>query len=226
MITAIIPARGQSKGIPRKNLAHICGKPLIVWTIEQAKESCCDEIYVLTDDQEITDTCRPLCNVLMRPPETATDDAPTEDVMRWFLTQRQCDILVLLQCTSPIRQPGDIDAVVQLVVEGADSAFSARHVEGYTWRQAERVLSPNYGRRLPRQVSSVHTHEENGSIYALRPSVLDTSGARLGGKIALHEMHPLDSFQVYSPADLLLMETLIPLRLLGVRCAWMTEATA
>ena len=75
---AIIPARGGSKGVPRKNIRDLGGKPLIQWTIEAARASnSVDRVIVSTDDDEIADVCRDLgAEVLMRPEELATDEAP------------------------------------------------------------------------------------------------------------------------------------------------------
>lgn len=219
MIPAIIPARGGSKGIPRKNLVDVCGIPLLVWSIEHAKTaSAVDEVIVTTDDSEIGRLAMDHgAKVFWRSAETATDTATSESALLEVvnglgLSAAEC--IVFLQATSPIRQPGDIDAVVELVTSGmADSAFSARNVEGFLWKQNLNDCYPTYAIRTRRQDQAMATLEENGSIYAFRPAVLMQGGSRIGGTVLPHLMHPLDSFQIDEPADIPFIEQLMELRL-------------
>lgn len=217
MIPCIIPARGGSKGISRKNLVEICGKPLIVWSIEQALSSkLVSEVIVATDDDQIAAVSeRAGCTVFKRSKQSATDTAPSEQVLAEVVggNWNDAECVVFLQCTSPIRQPNDIDnAIQQFRNSNADSLFSARHVEGYTWAANGRVLAPTRPRK-PRQQETSKTLEENGSIYVFKPSVLLTHGSRLAGRVVPYMMHPLDSFQIDEPSDIALLATLMELRL-------------
>lgn len=216
MTTAIIPARGGSKGIKRKNLVNVCGKPLVLWTIEQALACMLiDEVIVSTDCREIGEVATAAgAKWFPRSDSTASDTATSESALLEVLESLDpIDLVVFLQATSPIRQPGDIEGAIQtLVEEQADSCFSARCIEGYTWTVGGAV-TPNYYDRQRRQNQSVTRWEENGSIYVFKPAVLRENNKRLGGKIAIYEMHPLDSFQVDVPADLQLIEQLMALRL-------------
>jgi len=125
---------------------------------------------------------------------------------------RQVDLVVFLQATSPLRRKHDIDNAVALLVSCKyDSLFSARHVEGYCWRD-NGSLHPPYSVRQRRQLQATRTLEENGSIYVFRPHVLTEHGSRLGGRIGVYMMHPLDSFQLDSPADIPLLEELCSVR--------------
>jgi len=217
---AIIPARGGSKGIPGKNVVPLCGKPLMAWTIEQAKAALVDRVIVATDCELIADVALHYgAEAMPRSAESATDEAPTELVLHEVLRRVKGDQqdpwwepVVLLQATSPIRQPNDITHVLSLLRDH-DSVFSARRIEGYTWHQMSSGVSPNYSHRQPRQQRVHETLEENGSIYAFRAGRFLESGNRLHGKIGVHVMDPLDSFQVDEPRDLKLMEQLIPLRI-------------
>jgi CMP-N-acetylneuraminic acid synthetase len=103
-ILGITPARGGSKGIPRKNIKEIAGKPLIAWTIEAAKESKMIDRYVVsTEDEEIAEISREYgADVIERPLEPATDDATTLSVLQHVIEWIPCDSIVLLQATSPI----------------------------------------------------------------------------------------------------------------------------
>lgn len=122
-IVGIIPARGGSKGLPRKNILPLGGKPLIAWTIEQAR-ACAylDRVIVTTDDQEIADTARSFGGDVpfLRPKELATDAARTIDVvihaLDWLGAQGDAfDVVVLLQPTSPLRRTADITDAVELM---------------------------------------------------------------------------------------------------------------
>ncbi len=123
-IFGLIPARGGSKGIPRKNLYPLQGKPLIQHTIEASlKSSFLDAIYCSTNDTEIADECRQHnCNVIERPEQFALDTSPTiEAVMHAVQTLQSrgenYDYMILLQPTSPLRTNADIDGIIKHVID-------------------------------------------------------------------------------------------------------------
>ena len=110
-ILAIIPARGGSRRLPRKNVRLLCGKPLIAYTIEAALSSkLIDRVVVSTEDEEIAEVSKKYgAEVLERPEELARDDSPTIDavmhVLNWFEERKEFfDIVVLLEPTSPLRK--------------------------------------------------------------------------------------------------------------------------
>ena len=123
-IITIIPARGGSKGLPRKNIRLLAGKPLIAWTIEQAKNSkYIDNIVVSTEDEEIAENSKKYGAEVpfLRPKELARDDTPTIDVImhaiNWFEERGEYfDIVVLLEPTSPLRDIEDIDKCVEILI--------------------------------------------------------------------------------------------------------------
>ena len=121
-VLGLIPARGGSKGIPRKNIKLLGGKPLIAWTIEEAKKSkYIDRLVVSTDDEEIASVARKFgADVpFMRPDELATDSARGIDVVLHALGQLpEFDVVVLLQPTSPFRIVDDIDGAIERWREG------------------------------------------------------------------------------------------------------------
>lgn len=127
-VIAIIPARGGSKGVPQKNIRLLCGKPLIVWTIEKAlKSKFIDELIVTTDDDEIADiSAKAGASVpFRRPAELATDTAPTmaaiDHALEFFRAKGQVfDYVVLLEPTSPLREDDDIDKMLQKLDDNAD----------------------------------------------------------------------------------------------------------
>ncbi|MFA5089593.1 MAG: acylneuraminate cytidylyltransferase family protein [Candidatus Omnitrophota bacterium] len=124
-ILALIPARGGSKGLPRKNTRLLRGKPLIYWTIRQALSSkYLDQVIVSTDDNEIAMIAeRYGASVpFLRPKRLATDKAKTIDVIFHALNYFQeinikFDYLALLEPTSPLRKTDDIDKAVQALID-------------------------------------------------------------------------------------------------------------
>lgn len=119
-ILGIIPARGGSKGVPRKNIREVGGKPLIAWTIDEARQSrYIRRLVVSSDDDEILAVAaRYGCETLKRPAELARDDTPSYDVIAHAVQQdRSYTHIVLLQPTSPLRTAEDIDRCIETCLE-------------------------------------------------------------------------------------------------------------
>jgi CMP-N,N'-diacetyllegionaminic acid synthase len=125
-IMAVIPARGGSKGVPRKNIANLGGNPLIAYTIEVAQKSkLIDASIVSTDDAEIAAVAKSYgADVpFLRPAELARDDSPDIDFLKhaldWVETRRgwHPDILVILQPTMPFRQVEDVDGALRFMID-------------------------------------------------------------------------------------------------------------
>lgn len=137
MITAVIPARGGSKGIPRKNLRTIHGKPLLTWSIQAALQSeQIDRVVVSSEDQEILDLAKKEgSETLIRPPELASDEATTISVLKHVIEQRpEITILVLLQPTSPLRHNRLVDRCIRKFLEsGADTLATGYVCKNYEW---------------------------------------------------------------------------------------------
>lgn len=178
MIIGLIPARGGSKGIPNKNIKMICGKPLIVWTIEKAKSSkLLDKVVVSTDSDVIADIAQEAgAEVLKRPDYLATDTASTQDVMAHALQYFPADTLVLLQPTSPCRSEGLIDqCILEFQEQGYDSLAT-----GWICDYKE------YGKNtLPRQQIDGFFYDD-GNVYVIKAENIlkgDRYGAKIGHKI-------------------------------------------
>jgi N-acylneuraminate cytidylyltransferase len=120
MILGVIPARGGSKGVPRKNIKPVCGHPLLAWTVQAAAASkLLDTFTVSTEDDEIASVARRYgASVLERPPELAEDAVVSREVLAHALRILGGDASLLLQATSPVRRPGLIDRVITLFREG------------------------------------------------------------------------------------------------------------
>lgn len=211
-IISVIPARGGSKSIPCKNITDFCGKPLIAWTIEQAK-GCkqINDVYVSTDDREIgnvSDRCG--AKIIWRPPELATDMAPSEGALLHAISEiekkNKVDIVVFLQATSPLREYNDIDNALQkFVSEGADSLFSAAALDDFcVWGDVGGEFKSitfdyrNRGRRQDRKPFYL----ENGSIYIFKPEIIRKHDNRLGGKISVYPMQMWKSYEIDTMEDM------------------------
>ncbi|MCK4302580.1 MAG: acylneuraminate cytidylyltransferase family protein, partial [candidate division Zixibacteria bacterium] len=154
---AIIPARGGSKGIPRKNLRLLAGKPLIAHTIEHARQArSIDRILVSTDDPEIASVSQRYgAEVIFRPSEISGDTASSESALLHALEHLEKtegyrpDLVAFLQCTSPLTSPGDIDSTVQALLDGdADSALAVTPFPYFLWQRDKRgnLTGVNHGK--------------------------------------------------------------------------------
>ena len=116
-VLAIIPARGGSKGVPRKNIRNLAGKPLIAWTIKEGKKSkYIDRLILSSEDSEIIEIAKAYgCDVpFVRPEELAKDNTSgVEPVLHAVSKLEGYDIVVLLQPTSPLRTVTDIDKCIE-----------------------------------------------------------------------------------------------------------------
>lgn len=216
-IIATIPARGRSKRIPRKNLLPVVGHPLVAHSIIHARRSrLVREVYVSTEDADIAKVAHTYgAEVVLRPQELASDKATSESALLHVLDDRahrglsDPDLIVFLQCTSPVRRPDDIDRAIEtLLAANADSLFSACENNRLIWGVKDgQPYSFNYDyHKRQREQDMARQYRENGSIYVLRPSVLRQCNNRLGGKIAIYEMDYWSSFQLDTSEHIELIE--------------------
>lgn len=188
-ILCIIPARGGSKGVKRKNIRDLAGKPLIAWTIEEARKSnYIDRVVVSTEDAEIAEVSKRChAEVIERPDELAQDTTPSMDVVFHVLNvlmdqNYYPDYVMLLQCTSPFRKAFHIDEAVSLLLgkeETADSLVSVtvtehppywlRTVDGNGFMQD--FINHNRDQHQRRQESG-EIYRLNGSIYLCKTNAL------------------------------------------------------
>jgi len=220
---AIIPARGGSKRLPRKNLLPIAGQPLISHTIGQALRSrAVARVLVSTDDEEIAEVSRHHgVEVIMRPPVLATDKVSSIPALKHVLQSLETaenyrpDLVVFLQCTSPIRKDDDIDRAVEAFAAGdIDCMFSACRFKDYIWRAVPgRLESLNFdyrknwwrGQDFPPQFRS------NGSIFVYRAEALKAAERIFFGRLSIYEMDYLSSFQIDTPEDFELCKSILEL---------------
>ena len=208
-IVSIIPVRGGSKSIPRKNIVDFAGKPLMLWTIEQAKASALvSEIYVTSDSKEILEIADSAgVRAIIRPPELSTDIATSESALIHVLNQikEAPEYIVFLQATAPLRKSNDIDnSISHLIDAAADSLLSVTKAYDYIWKESEGGISSlnfDYLQRKRRQ-DLQPLYYENGSIYVFKPDILEKYRNRLGGKISIYYMEPWQMVDINDNADL------------------------
>jgi len=215
-IVALIPARGGSKGIKNKNILRIGGKPLIAHSIEHCKISkYISEVYVSTEDSKIKEISKKYgANIIERPQEIARDSSPVLQVIKHaiHIISPTPDMIVFLQCTSPIRRDDDIDNSIEKMIEGNyDSVFSATKNKDLFWRSTDNTLKPiNYdpNDRKRRQDMPLE-YIENGSMYVFKTKKFQQENNYICGKIGIYEMPREYSFEIDEYFDFWLCEKIL-----------------
>ena len=206
-ILGLIPARGGSKGVPRKNIKLLLGKPLIAYTIEQALSSLLlNQVILSTDDHEIASIAKDygLEVPFMRPEELATDEATTFDVVKHTLDYFQSegkifDAVCILQVTSPYRPSGSIDESINAFIKSKpDSLISVRKIpDEYNPQWAFKMSHNNRLETFSdekeiisrRQDLPIYYHRD-GAIYITLIDTIKNKGSLLGETIL---SYPIDS---------------------------------
>lgn len=218
-ILCVIPVRGGSKGIPRKNLKPIAGKPLVAWTIEQAlhaKTALAPEIeldvVVSTDDKELADVAREYGAEVpfMRPAELAEDTTATEPVIEHAIEfmsheDRRPDAVMLLQATSPVRLPGTLArAVRQFAASDSDSMVGVIPIGPFIWAATEPPTAQYEVMARPRRqelTRETFRYRENGSMYITKTEIYEKFHNRLAGKIELFMLEDIEGVDIDAPID-------------------------
>jgi len=225
-VVAIIPARGGSKGIARKNLREIAGVPLVAYAIKAALDSPLITLTIVnTEDAEIRDVAIAHGAQIQNRPEDFWHDNTFQEVDRllvWCVEdlERQgikVDVVVLIYPTAPLRRTEHITQTVDLVVnKGFDSALTLREDRSYLWRlEKDGTTQPtNYDpkNRGPNQLEGWNQWIENKAVYAMTRDLLIDTGCRLGGKTGYIKMSRLESIDIDTPEDLKLAELLMDMR--------------
>ena len=217
---AIIPARAGSKGIPAKNLVPVCGRPLLEWSIAQARAAeGIDQVWVSSDGDEILGVARAAgAQTIRRPAGISGDTATSESAWRHAVDSieaqgERLDWVVGMQATSPIREPRDLsEALRRMTEENLDSLLSVVEIEDFfMWRDVGgQPQSVNYDYRDRKRRQAIEKkYLENGSFYIFRPAILREHDNRLGGKIGLHVLEKHKMFQIDNEADVALCEAIM-----------------
>ncbi len=202
-IITIIPARGGSKGIPRKNIKLLAGKPLISYTIETAKQSKhINQIIVSTEDQEIKEVAQKYgAEVIDRPEELAQDNIPTLPVLQHVVqtlqdNNEQVKLIVLLQPTAQFQKVEEIDEAIEIMLNrNWDSLISLSPIPKHfnpiwqkTLAEDGQVLNESNNEPINDDKKSTHrqnleqTYWKNGQIYIMTPETLMEKGSLFGDR--------------------------------------------
>lgn len=215
-ILCLVPARGGSKGIPRKNLAEIApGETLLSRTLDQALRCFpADDVVVSTEDAEIAAAARATDAVcLMRPAELAEDNSTTASVVDHVLAEldpraSRFDAIAILQVTSPLREDGDVTAANAMILSGDyDSVVAAYPVsDGHPAKMyivedgTTRSVMPEF--ETARRQDLPVVYRRNGSIFMATRAYYTDTGRLWGGRVGLVEMPPERSIDVDRPEQL------------------------
>ena len=211
-IVALIPLRGGSKSIPKKNIKAIGGKPLCAWVIESAVRcNAISQVYVSTDSVEISQVVEGLglgVKIIERPSDLATDEASTESVMLHFASKVDFDVLVTIQATSPLLRAKHLEDAIAQFSDKYESMLSAVRIKRFFWKDDGTPINYDPLVRLRRQ-DFTGTLMENGAFYLTRRTVLEKFKCRLGGKMGVFEMPEDTALEIDEPGDWVAVEKLL-----------------
>jgi CMP-N,N'-diacetyllegionaminic acid synthase len=222
-VLAIIPARGGSKGVPRKNIRKFDGKPLLAYSIAAAKESKnISKFVVNTEDEEVAEIARNFnCDVVMRNPEIAEDHSKITDTvletLNYFERKNQYfDAVVLLQPTAPLRKGEDIDNAISLLQSNlkTDAVISMVKVEDYHPARMYKFqngylnsLMPDYETRNRQELPELYLR--NGCIYLIRTSALKREQSLMPEKKIPLIMDAKWAVNIDTEMDVIILEQLL-----------------
>jgi len=201
LFVGIIPARGGSKGIPRKNIKSVFGKPLIYWSIQAAtKSKLLNKFYVSTEDPEIARISSKFgASVLQRPDNLSLDDSTTMAVLQHHFQEdlEDTEAIVLLQCTSPYRDESLIDDCIKKYSEGNyDSLATGFHCTYEPWGKSNR----------PRQEIGGFFYDD-GNVYILSSDLLEKHNpTTCGDRPFQYHTHRYHNHEIDDDFDLMISE--------------------
>lgn len=217
----VIPARGGSKGIPRKNIKPLGGRPLIQWTIDEARKIFPDEIiYVSTDDLEIKNVAEE-CGLkvpFLRPIELASDTAGTYEVLLHAVQFYEengyyPDVLILLQPTSPFRTSNHIEDAMTLFSRNIDMVVSVKETNANPYyvlmeeNQDGFLIKSKQSNSIRRQ-DTPKVWEINGAIYIINVNTLKEKPLNQFSKVKKYVMNEVSSHDIDVELDWLVAETI------------------
>lgn len=222
----VIPAREGSKGVPGKNIKDLCGKPLINYTIEAAREIFDDkDIIVSTDSTEIRNkVVQTGINVpFLRPPSLSTDNAGTYEVLLHALTfmeekGKYYNSLILLQPTSPFRNANHIKEAMSLYSARSEMLVSVKETKAnpyYILREENEdgFLIPSKVGNFKRRQDAPNVWEINGAIYIINVEALKKEHYGNFKKVIKYEMDEISSHDIDTPLDWLVAEAILQTQL-------------
>ena len=207
-VWVLIPARGGAKGIPRKNLRPLHGKPLILHVVERLAAALGpSSVYVSTEDHEIRRTVAPYVGIHARSAELANDSATLDEVAvdfaNWLISNGadRRDILVTVQPTSPYVRLESIRTAIEALRDGFRSVISVRDDRGLRWtRDEDGKPVPLFSKRVNRQFLPP-TYVETGGVIACRLGDIIECGTRIVDPVFLLELEADEAIDIDDHAD-------------------------
>ena len=212
--SAVVLLRGQSKGIPEKNIRSLAGKPLFAWAIDEAiRSKVFSQIYISTEDLKIKTSVEDYYDnsitVLDRPVDLSTDSTTSDAVVKHHLPIVNGDVITLLQITSPLTSSSHFqEARDKFIHESADSLLTVVREKLFFWDDDGTPLNYNPQTRPMRQEFE-GVLVENGAFYMTKRNLWEDTGIRLGGNIVIYEMPELTKLQIDEPLDWKVAEALL-----------------
>jgi N-acylneuraminate cytidylyltransferase len=209
-IVAIIPARGGSKGIPKKNLALLNGEPLLHYSIKACIESLhIHQTWVSSDDNEILEYAKSQgAKTILRPADICKDTASSESALMHFASIIDFDILLFVQATSPLITTSIIDnAFVNYKNrEDLDSLVSGHVDHGFWWHNGSPLFDPT---TRPTRQQQGNLYKESGMFYITTRERLMSSGCRYSGKSEIYLIDKMSALEIDTEEDLKLIELIM-----------------
>ena len=209
-VIAIILARGGSKGIPNKNILDFLGKPLVAWSVIQAKiTEEIDDVYISSDSDDILKIAESYGAVkIKRPDEISGDTAKSEEAILHALDVigKNHKFIIMLEPTAPLRKPDDLSKAIKLFIDNKwDSAFSSAELQDFLiWKKDkdDKLIGVNYNYKIqePRQFRDME-YVENGAIYMFKPEIMLNNSNRFGGDIGMIPNKFWQSFEIDEKDD-------------------------
>lgn len=217
---AIIPARGGSKRLPRKNILDLCGKPLISWSIEAGlKSKYIDKVIVTSDDDEILSISKEYgAEIIRRPDELSSDTATTFDAIKHTIdNMKRYDYIILLQATSPLRNEKHIDESIELLeTKNADAVVSVCEMDHSPLWSNTLPQDGNMNNFLRDEILNKRSQDIekyfklNGAIYICKTEkLLLEKSFFLKDNIFAYKMHRLNSIDIDEKVDFEIAKNLI-----------------
>jgi CMP-N-acetylneuraminic acid synthetase/spore coat polysaccharide biosynthesis predicted glycosyltransferase SpsG len=207
-ILAVIPARGGSKGIPRKNLRLLNGKPLIFYSINNALNSkYITDVYVSSDDEEILHLAQKFGAKLHKRDKNIADDKTTLDPVIYAcyeyakeVENKQYDIIITMQPTSPLLKASSVDLAIEKIIKNKiDTIISVQDSTHLSWKRVDNKYIPNYEKRVNRQYLTPTYTETGGFLITNKETISPTN--RIGKNVDLFVLNSPQSIDIDTYED-------------------------
>ncbi|KLO22766.1 cytidylyltransferase domain-containing protein [Marinitoga sp. 1155] len=214
-ILAIVPARGGSKGIKKKNIRLLNNKPLITYIINTAKNSYyITDIVVTTDNEDIIDVVKPIdVKIRKRPKNLAEDNITLDpviyDAYEWYKNNySDVDYVITLQPTSPLLTKETLEKAIQyIIVQNYDTVLSVVDNTHLSWKKENKKIIPNYSERLNRQWLP-KIYKETGAFLISKKEFISPNN-RFGKKVSVFEVPPEEAIDIDTPLDWYIAEKIM-----------------